>query len=338
MRRNSVTAEVVKPSFAASPAARASACALASAVADIWSANTFAIAASTAGSCWLIVTWPLLMPILVLLLPSERCSTVALPLLSDGTADCADGDSASNAAAIAPKQPRFTERFRSRPHAAVFRRRNILCPPVRAAPSQPERSGLRSTRQILADFDGFQMESSCPARRRFGTLDKEDVPHSWSHSDCRAVGRATGVYPVTSTLLNAWFRGYPVFAAAARSPRGGYQQHEYQSSSAHRLVPPRHASRQRRRANGRLRPGSALRPRRRYSVRIRRVEVPDGGAGSQSEARRRDALRHPQSAAAFRRASIGHCRQYRHPGVYVRQPDPARSTRQRQEHRPRSGA
>src|SRR5882672_6463422 len=36
-----------------------------------------------------------------------------------------------------------------------------------------------------------------------------------------------------------------------------------------------------------------------------------------------DALRHSQSPPAFRRASIGHCRQHRHSGLHVRQPDPA---------------
>ena len=66
----------------------------------------------------------------------------------------------------------------------------------------------------------------------------------------------------------------------------------------------------------------------RISHTKRRVEVPDGRP--EDPARRRDALWHPQSPAAFRRASIGHGRQHRHSGMHVRQPDPARSARQRQ--------
>src|SRR5215469_6254615 len=75
MRKNSATAADVNPSLAASSVALASACALASVVEDISWANVVAIAVSTAGSTPLIVTCPLLTPMLVLLLPVTLCTT-----------------------------------------------------------------------------------------------------------------------------------------------------------------------------------------------------------------------------------------------------------------------
>src|ERR1700730_5381968 len=104
-----------------------------------------------------------------------------------------------------------------------------------------------------------------------------------------------------------------------RKSKGEDIDHGFQSPNTYELVPPRHASWHRRGSVRGLRFGSALRPRCRYSVRIRRVEISDGSSGTQSEAVRRAALRHPQSPAALRRASIGYHRQHWHPGMHVRQ-------------------
>ena len=81
----------------------------------------------------------------------------------------------------------------------------------------------------------------------------------------------------------------------------------------------------------------ASRPGAGRAQRVRRLEVPAQGAGAQS--------RNPAAcckygitiaAAALRLPSVRHHQQPGQPGLHVRQPDPARSARQRQDHHPRS--
>ncbi len=77
------------------------------------------------------------------------------------------------------------------------------------------------------------------------------------------------------------------------------------------------------------------------------AEIPDqfdgskfqlAGARAQSQIRRRAALRHYDAAAAFRRSPVRDDQHSRRAGLHVRQSDPARSARQRQDDHPRSGA
>ena len=72
--------------------------------------------------------------------------------------------------------------------------------------------------------------------------------------------------------------------------------------------------------------------------RVRRLEVPAQGARAQSEARRRAALRHHHAARRISTCISPARSTTSAPGLHVRQSDPPRSARQRQDHHPGPGA
>jgi hypothetical protein len=147
----------------------------------------------------------------------------------------------------------------------------------------------------LADLSSQRPLSNLTTAARFGRKQRRQLPQSRP---------SVAVYPTLDTPLPKTAEGAtllpPVGNARnvgngtfSKNPRGGYRHHSYQASRTY-LVPPRYA-RQRGRVAGGLRFGPALRPRRRCSDGVRRLEVSDGRTGAQPKAGRGDALRHSQS-------------------------------------------
>ena len=104
------------------------------------------------------------------------------------------------------------------------------------------------------------------------------------------------------------------------------------------MEPPCVFEKQRRRGDRRLWVQVGPWSRRRYSIPVRRLEISARGAGTEPQTRRRGAPGHPQPSAAFRYPPVRDLLQYRRPRVHVRQSDPARPARRRQDDHPGSGA